>query len=54
MLEQKRAVEQMPDPGSAVLRLNKVHQYADMFGDIIAAHQTEGQPPQPPTFPIEV
>lgn len=38
MLEQKRAVEQIPDPGSAVARLNLAHKYADIFSDTIAAH----------------
>ncbi len=54
MLQQKRAVEQLPDQGAGVLLINMVLKYGDTFAGVIAAHQSEGQPPQTPTFPIEV
>lgn len=54
--EQKRAVEQVVDHGSAVARLNVGKKYAAIFDAMIAQHQADlaAAQPQPPTFPIEV
>ncbi|GKQ29490.1 hypothetical protein PSTH1771_14265 [Pseudomonas syringae pv. theae] len=54
MLEQKRAVELMPNQGAGALLLTMVEKYADTFASVIAAHQPEALPPQTPVFPIEV
>lgn len=53
MLEQKRAVDQIRDPGSAVARLNMVHKWADIFAATNTPTETDVSNLKPPTFPIE-
>ncbi|MCS3467513.1 hypothetical protein M2401_001234 [Pseudomonas sp. JUb42] len=53
MLEQKRAVDQIRDPGSAVARLNMVHKWADIFAATSTPTETDVSNLKPPTFPIE-